>query len=177
MATANPQEFIEYLDYDDGNCPICFTSPQLSKSRLPCGHVYCFECISEWSEVKWECPFCKQRFESFVTSIDQSLADQSMKDREKYSGMPQETLPSTLPDVLNIMIDAESNDMLKLMSNGCQFIRDRIKAHRIVPIDEKNELNLGFIITNAPPDQEFHRAIFRHIEGALSRLREPEEID
>jgi len=27
-----------------------------------CTHVFCFDCIKEWSIVTNECPYCKQRF-------------------------------------------------------------------------------------------------------------------
>jgi hypothetical protein len=56
------------LNYDDGQCAICL-EPHVNKSHLNCGHVFCFDCLVEWSKVKKQCPTCKRPFTSFLYGI------------------------------------------------------------------------------------------------------------
>jgi hypothetical protein len=56
------------MNYDHGECAICM-SPQTDKSRLDCGHVFCFDCLVSWCRVKLECPTCRQPFSQFVHNI------------------------------------------------------------------------------------------------------------
>lgn len=34
-----------------------------------CTHVFCFDCIKDWSDVTNECPLCKRRFNEIVKVI------------------------------------------------------------------------------------------------------------
>ena len=52
----------------DAECPICaepFTEPR----QLPCGHVYCVECLDKWMNLgdgQWPrltCPTCREQFQ------------------------------------------------------------------------------------------------------------------
>nr|CAH0104572.1 unnamed protein product [Daphnia galeata] len=45
-------------NYDDGECAICLES-HVTKSQPECGHVFCYECLVDWSTIKMECPTCK----------------------------------------------------------------------------------------------------------------------
>ena len=54
-----------WKNYDTGECAICM-GPHEGKSRLNCGHFFCFQCLVEWSRVKWQCPTCRQPFAGFV---------------------------------------------------------------------------------------------------------------
>ncbi|EFX67426.1 hypothetical protein DAPPUDRAFT_261665 [Daphnia pulex] len=56
------------MNYDHGECAICM-SPQTDKSRLDCGHVYCFACLVNWCRVKLQCPTCRRPFSQFVHNI------------------------------------------------------------------------------------------------------------
>uniref|UniRef100_A0A0E9WTM6 RING-type E3 ubiquitin transferase n=1 Tax=Anguilla anguilla TaxID=7936 RepID=A0A0E9WTM6_ANGAN len=29
----------------------------------PCGHLFCWECITEWCNTKAECPLCREKFQ------------------------------------------------------------------------------------------------------------------
>ena len=51
-------------NYDDGQCAICL-QPHKTKSQPKCGHVFCFQCLVDWSKIKRECPTCKQPFAKF----------------------------------------------------------------------------------------------------------------
>ncbi len=61
--------------FDDGQCSICLTEPQVDKSFPPCGHVYCFNCLVKWSQQKQDCPTCKQPFLNFRYSNGKKLYD------------------------------------------------------------------------------------------------------
>ena len=50
--------------YDDGQCVLCCQS-HVTKSRLKCGHVFCYQCLVNWSKIKLECPTCEQPFTQF----------------------------------------------------------------------------------------------------------------
>ena len=66
MASTNfPGEAV----YDDGTCAICI-GPHENKSRPPCGHVFCFQCLAEWCRIRLKCPMCNRRITSFKHSFD-----------------------------------------------------------------------------------------------------------
>ena len=54
--------------YDEEACPICL-GPHVNKSRPDCGHVFCYQCLVDWCQIKLECPVCKQAFSSFKHSF------------------------------------------------------------------------------------------------------------
>mmetsp|Transcript_1536 Transcript_1536/g.3091 ORF Transcript_1536/g.3091 Transcript_1536/m.3091 type:complete len:371 (-) Transcript_1536:388-1500(-) len=66
----------EEKEEEEGNCPICYDSFVEKSKVIPCGHMFCWECIVEWSSVMLEgqaianCPLCR-RTSRFVQSIEQ----------------------------------------------------------------------------------------------------------
>lgn len=54
--------------FDDGECPICYF-PQADKSYPPCKHVFCYQCLMNWSKFRTTCPLCTKEF-SEVTHND-----------------------------------------------------------------------------------------------------------
>jgi peroxin-10 len=40
------------------DCKICFDARK-SVSSTPCGHLFCWDCILRYAQVKYECPICR----------------------------------------------------------------------------------------------------------------------
>ena len=55
------------LNYDDmDSAPFVWvlTGRHVKKSRTACGHVFCLKCLILRSQIKLECPTCKQSFDT-----------------------------------------------------------------------------------------------------------------
>jgi hypothetical protein len=68
------QHNLEKIDF--GNCPICYedikvlqyndseTKPQSNMTTTPCGHSFCYECLSKHLERKINVPFVEQKYQT-----------------------------------------------------------------------------------------------------------------
>ena len=68
MASTEQPTPAAQIDFGDGTCAICLELPQ-NKSQTPCGHVFCYQCLTNWCQIKIECPVCQQSFTSFKHSF------------------------------------------------------------------------------------------------------------
>ncbi|RNA40906.1 E3 ubiquitin- ligase Topors-like [Brachionus plicatilis] len=61
---------------DFGKCAIClqkFPSNASKSYASKCFHSFCFECLLEWSKVKYSCPLCKVDFERIIFQLTSHL--------------------------------------------------------------------------------------------------------
>ena len=140
----------KHLDFDDGQCAICL-NPQTYKSRLICGHVFCYKCILDWSELKLECPLCKQRFNSFATTELRSDIHALLKDELNVPlAESRQQRPEIIPMLLTICIDGSTTDLQHYLSNPAEYLSKIALDYRTHINDDRNVWD--FIFKNPPTE-------------------------
>jgi hypothetical protein len=75
----------------ENNCPVCIDT-MVSPCKLPCGHIFCYECLETILDIKPRCPMCRQdiKVDDYKLQVDKSLYKilqnqnkDSMVEREK----------------------------------------------------------------------------------------------
>lgn len=146
--TSNNDQVVQQLDYDDGECAICM-GLHVYKSRIACGHFFCYECLSKWCIIKLECPMCKQDVNSFVTT---DLPVSTLQNTSIGSSRFLSPLPDVLSTVLSIPIDAQSSVMNRFLTETEDFVSEIVGAHK--QLVGGNGFTLNLIIWNGPYDEE-----------------------
>ncbi|XP_034074346.1 peroxisome biogenesis factor 10 isoform X4 [Gymnodraco acuticeps] len=59
---SNPQHTHSGGGPQGASCMLCLEERRHS-TCTPCGHLFCWECITEWCNTKAECPLCREKFE------------------------------------------------------------------------------------------------------------------
>ena len=113
---------------EEQECPICLdtiTDPTI----LPCGHVFCYNCIKEMSNIKKECPMCKQKIKNDLIKVSTKKEANKGKNEEKKDelvikyGIKTGTLIRLVRKITsnpenNIIIFSQYDFMLKLISDS-----------------------------------------------------------
>ena len=143
----------QHLIYDNGQCAICL-SPHTRKSRLVCGHVFCYKCLREWSKRKYECPLCKQVFNSFATTdLDSTLWTGVLNmpiDQRLEDSLPQ--LPDIIPLVFTVYINGNTTDFRQFLSNPLGFLASIVLGYGLQL--NSNEHRAVIIYKNVTTEQK-----------------------
>lgn len=63
-------ELMMNLKFDSRECCICYSTPQVIKASLACGHVFCRSCLMRWGVKRNICPTCVREFNRFLYKND-----------------------------------------------------------------------------------------------------------
>ena len=75
----------------ENECPVCIDT-MVSPCKLPCGHIFCYECLDTILDIKPRCPLCRQDIciDDYKLQVDQKLYNillkqnkDSVEEREK----------------------------------------------------------------------------------------------
>ena len=63
---------------EEDTCGICLDRI-VKRGAISCDHLYCFDCIKQWSEVTNQCPMCKKRFREIreLDPLDQLFGEEN----------------------------------------------------------------------------------------------------
>jgi len=107
------------LTADDTQCGICLDVVVMRGKIGPCSHLYCFNCLLEWSKVINSCPQCKRTFRSIskieyktgslqekVFVKDRTQIKESQSSDDEYGYVDSEEIEDSDPDFIdNDIID------------------------------------------------------------------------
>jgi hypothetical protein len=106
----NPSETKESFEEeeikDEPECPICLNKIEKDSARINCcNHIFCFDCIREWTDVANQCPLCKKRISRIQKfSGGQKVNEVRIKFKEQEFQEPEfETIESKKSLILFIL--------------------------------------------------------------------------
>lgn len=112
-----PEVVITKEDLDaettNGECAICLSDQRIGQiaTRMPCGHLFCGECLGRWLEKSNTCPVCRYEVETddpqYETRRMQNMKGRKMRFRHR------ELENKSVAELRNIM------RMLGISSEGC----------------------------------------------------------
>ena len=61
LQVLNLQDLLSIINKNDKDiCPICFNECKSPVKSNACNHIFCFECLRAWLEIKNKCPLCRR---------------------------------------------------------------------------------------------------------------------
>lgn len=111
-------------------CPVClqaFASAYSKSYTSRCFHAFCFECILEWSKVRYQCPLCKTDFDRILYNVVSRL------EYKEYALKPREPAHPTL-DIIPIYPEDEATRSLppprsKVCPSSHHFLVEKFKFY------------------------------------------------
>mmetsp|Transcript_3282 Transcript_3282/g.7721 ORF Transcript_3282/g.7721 Transcript_3282/m.7721 type:complete len:296 (+) Transcript_3282:412-1299(+) len=93
---------------ENRNCIICFEDQQLSgtAAKLPCGHIFCRECISDWLGKQCTCPVCRFELQTNDTEFEKKRKQTARKARYKASELKRMTAKELKAILATLEVDA-----------------------------------------------------------------------
>ena len=65
---------------EEWECPICYKF-MVEPAKLPCNHVFCYDCILEFQDTTSKCPMCRKEFPSNLDPVlDRKLQEKIKKE-------------------------------------------------------------------------------------------------
>ena len=65
----------------NGECPICFnTITNTNNCTTPCGHVFCFQCITKAMISNTQCPCCRQELLETKENDEEDIGEESSEE-------------------------------------------------------------------------------------------------
>jgi SNF2 family DNA or RNA helicase len=115
----------EQEEEEDSECPICIDEV-VEPTILPCGHVFCYDCIQEMTRVKRQCPLCKQVIKGDLIKVadkDTKKTEEKKDDLIEKYGVKTGTLIRLVRKIIankdnNVIIFSQYDFMLKLVSDS-----------------------------------------------------------
>ncbi len=51
------------------SCPICLKNIKIPSKPDNCNHLFCKKCLEKWSNLRKQCPLCRERFTYIIKQI------------------------------------------------------------------------------------------------------------
>lgn len=136
-------------EFDNNECSICL-GQHIDKSNPPCGHVFCFQCLCDWCEIKLECPICKKPFTSFIKRVRHyyaGLIDSDEEFHDSDNSLVKDKIGERYDNFLSDMYNNRRNDLITfLRSRNSTEPVDEALYREISPVFEE----YGRILRNNP---------------------------
>lgn len=145
-------------DDEDQECSICIDDI-IEPTLLPCGHIFCYECIQEVTQIKKICPLCKEQISSDLIKVSKKTPKKEESSLINKYGVKTGTLIKLVRQIIanpdnNIIIFSQYDFMLKLISDslskngvtnsfvkGSIFQRNKaIESFKGLRMDHKNQV-------------------------------------
>lgn len=123
----------EDLDVETTNaeCAICLSDQKLGQlaTRMPCGHLFCGECLRRWLEKSNNCPVCRYEVETDFPEYEERRLRNMQGRRMRFRHRELET--KSVAELRSLM------RMLRISSDGCLEKADLVKR-----IEESGRIEL-----------------------------------
>ena len=82
-------------------CPICICETNIINAKInSCGHIFCFDCLFEWSKITNKCPLCKSEF-NYIKKMSGKNFLQKIKIKKKEQIIEEEEIDEELANAEN----------------------------------------------------------------------------